>query len=274
MYFSLRLKGVIKKMDQNAIIKVEKVSKSFPNNKTTIQVLTDISLEINHGEAISILGESGCGKSTLLNIIAGFEQADAGRVLLEGNTVNKPSRKCIMLFQNYGLFPWKSALKNVELGLEGMNLTADEKKERALHYLSLVGLENQGDLFPHEVSGGMKQRIAIARALALQPEMILMDEPFAALDTFNRYHLQDELLRIQSKEKTTIALVTHDIDEAIYLSDRIFIMHPNPGRVHKEIKIQLSKPRDRSHSDFQHYRKMIFDEFHFNRQDSAIEFQI
>ncbi len=261
-------------MSQNAIIKVENVSKSFPNKKMINQVLNDISLEINYGEAISILGESGCGKSTLLNIIAGFEQADSGGVLLEGKAVSKPTRKCIMLFQNYGLFPWKSALKNVELGLDGMNLTAKDKKERALHYLSLVGLENHVDRFPHEVSGGMKQRIAIARALALQPEMILMDEPFAALDTFNRYHLQDELLRIQSKEKTTIALVTHDIDEAIYLSDRIFIMQANPGRIHKEIKIQLSKPRDRSHSDFQHYRKMIFEEFHFNRTDPPIEFQI
>jgi len=259
---------------QNPIIKVESVSKSFPNQKKNLQVLNDISFEINYGETISILGESGCGKSTLLNIIGGFEKADAGQVILEGNAVIQPTRKCIMLFQHYGLFPWKSALKNVELGLDGMNLTAKERRERALHYLALVGLEDKGDLFPHEVSGGMKQRIAIARALALQPEMILMDEPFAALDTFNRYYLQDELLRIQSQEKTTIALVTHDIDEAIYLSDRIFIMQANPGKIHKEIRIQLSKPRDRSHSDFQHYRKMIFEEFHFNRQDAAIEFHI
>ncbi|WNF23470.1 ABC transporter ATP-binding protein [Mesobacillus jeotgali] len=261
-------------MSQNPIIKVNQVSKSFPNNNKITKVLDDISLDINHGETISILGESGCGKSTLLNIIGGFEEADAGQVVLEGKPVTKPTRKCIMLFQNYGLLPWRSALKNVELGLEGLNLNAKERRERALHYLALVGLEDKGELFPHEVSGGMKQRIAIARALALQPEMILMDEPFAALDTFNRYYLQDELLRIQSQEKTTIALVTHDIDEAIYLSDRIFIMQANPGTIHKEVKIQLSKPRDRSHSDFQHYRKMIFEEFHFNRTNPTIEYHI
>ncbi|RSD25897.1 ABC transporter ATP-binding protein [Mesobacillus subterraneus] len=261
-------------MSQSPIIKIKNVNKSFPNKKTSTQVLNEVSLEINRGETISILGESGCGKSTLLNIIGGFEKADEGQVILDGKIVSRPTRKCIMLFQNYGLFPWKSALKNVELGLEGSDLTAKERRERALHYLNVVGLEGKGELFPHEVSGGMKQRVAIARALALQPEMILMDEPFAALDTFNRYHLQDELLRIQAKEKTTIALVTHDIDEAIYLSDRIFIMHANPGRIHKEINIQLSKPRDRSHSDFQHYRKLIFEEFHFNREHSPIEFHI
>jgi NitT/TauT family transport system ATP-binding protein len=261
-------------VSEDPIIKVNQVSKSFPNNNKNTKVLDDISLEINHGETIAILGESGCGKSTLLNIIGGFEEADAGQVELEGKPVTRPTRKCIMLFQNYGLLPWRSAVKNVELGLEGLNLNAKERRDRALHYLALVGLEDKGDLFPHEVSGGMKQRIAIARALALQPEMILMDEPFAALDTFNRYYLQDELLRIQSQEKTTIALVTHDIDEAIYLSDRIFIMQANPGRIHKEIKIQLSKPRDRSDSDFQHYRKMIFEEFHFNRVNSSIEYHI
>lgn len=264
----------VRNVSQDTIIKVNQVSKSFPNNSKNTRVLDDISLEINYGETISILGESGCGKSTLLNIIGGFEAADAGQVILEGKPVTKPTRKCIMLFQNYGLLPWRSAVKNVELGLEGLNLSSKERRDRALHYLKLVGLEDKGELFPHEVSGGMKQRIAIARALALQPEMILMDEPFAALDTFNRYYLQDELLRIQSQEKTTIALVTHDIDEAIYLSDRIFIMQANPGRIHKEIKIQLSKPRDRSHSDFQHYRKMIFEEFHFNRTNSSIEYHI
>ena len=261
-------------MSQGPIIKVNQVSKSFPNNNKSMKVLDDISLDINHGETVSILGESGCGKSTLLNIIGGFENVDSGQVVLEGKPVTKPTRKCVMLFQNYGLLPWRSAVKNIELGLEGLNLNAKERMERALHYLALVGLEDKGELFPHEVSGGMKQRIAIARALALQPEMILMDEPFAALDTFNRYYLQDELLRIQSQEKTTIALVTHDIDEAIYLSDRIFIMQANPGRIHKEIKIHLSKPRDRSHSDFQHYRKMIFEEFHFNRAHSSIEYHI
>lgn len=261
-------------MSTDSFMKIDHVSKSFTSDKQTNQVLDSISLEIRRGETIAILGESGCGKSTLLNIMGGFEKADQGHVFLESQAISRPSRKCIMLFQHYGLFPWKSALKNVELGLDGTRLTPTERKERALHYLDLVGLHDKGNLFPHEVSGGMKQRIAIARALASQPEIILMDEPFAALDTFNRYRLQDELLRIQANEQTTIALVTHDIDEAIYLADRIFIMQPNPGRIHKEIPIELSKPRDRSHPDFQHYRKMILDEFHFSRGEQPIEFHI
>ncbi|MCM3569398.1 ABC transporter ATP-binding protein [Neobacillus mesonae] len=256
------------------MIQVEKLYKSFPNKKQTVEVLGDISFTIHQGEIISLLGESGCGKSTLLNIIAGFEKADSGSVLLDGKPVEKPTRKCIMLFQNYGLLPWRSVLKNVELGLEEVKLPAAEKKEKALHYIQLVGLEGKENLFPHELSGGMQQRVGIARALAMEPELILMDEPFAALDTFNRYHLQNELLRIQEQEKTTMMLVTHDIDEAIYLSDRIFIMHPNPGRIHKELKIALSKPRDRSHSDFQYYRSIIFKEFHFNRADAPLEFNI
>ncbi|MEK4495470.1 ABC transporter ATP-binding protein [Ureibacillus sp. FSL W8-0352] len=256
------------------MIQVLQVSKSFKNKDQEVKVLNDISFNVGKGEIISILGESGCGKSTLLNIIGGFEQTTSGEVLLDGTKVNVPSQKCIMLFQNYGLLPWRSVLKNVELGLEKTISNAKLRTEKAMHYIDLVGLKGKEDMFPHELSGGMQQRVGIARALAIQPELILMDEPFAALDTFNRYHLQNELLRIQSQEKTTMILVTHDIDEAIYLSDRIFIMHPNPGRIHKEIKIELTKPRDRSDGDFQYYRNIIFKEFHFNRPETLLEFNI
>lgn len=253
---------------------VQNVSKSFSNNGKDYEVLKNITLKIHQGEIVSILGESGCGKSTLLNLIAGFEKGNSGEILLDGKPIQQPNRKCIMLFQDYGLLPWRSVLKNVELGLEGLPLTRKERKEKALHYLQLVGLAGKEELFPHELSGGMRQRVAIARALVMEPELILMDEPFAALDTFNRYHLQNELLRIQFQEKTTIVFVTHDIDEAIYLSDRVVIMHPNPGRIHKEIEIKLTKPRDRSHNDFQFYRKMIFHEFHFVREEIPLEFNI
>ncbi|WP_274854348.1 ABC transporter ATP-binding protein [Bacillus methanolicus] len=262
-------------MDHSVIIKVDRVSKSFSNKGQTEQVLHKVSFELKKGEIISILGESGCGKSTLLNVIGGFEKADSGRVLLDGHIVERPSRRCVMLFQNYGLLPWRSVLKNVELGLEDQaNIPANERRERAFHYLRLVGLNDKANLFPHQLSGGMQQRVALARALVIQPELILMDEPFAALDTFNRYYLQDELLRLQDKEKTTIILVTHDIDEAIYLSDRILIMSANPGRIRKEIKINTSRPRDRSHQDFQHFRKIIFEEFHFNRPAQPMEYSI
>ncbi|WP_041581268.1 ABC transporter ATP-binding protein [Bacillus sp. 1NLA3E] len=256
------------------MIDVQNLIKSFKNKNQETKVLDDISMRIDKGEIISILGESGCGKSTLLNIIGGFEKASNGQVFLDGKLVDRPNRKCIMLFQNYGILPWRSVLKNVEFGLEGLKLNRSEQREKALHYLNLVGLKGKEALFPHELSGGMQQRVGIARALALQPELILMDEPFAALDTFNRYHLQNELLRIQAIEKTTIILVTHDIDEAVYLSDRVFLMQPNPGRIHKEINITLSKPRDRSDSDFQYYRNIILKEFHFTRPEALIEFNI
>nr|WP_181733299.1 ABC transporter ATP-binding protein [Ureibacillus terrenus] len=261
-------------LEQPAMIQVRQVSKNYKKNNQDIQVLKDITFTVQKGEIISILGESGCGKSTLLNIIGGFEKATGGDVLLDGSKVNEPNRKCIMLFQNYGLLPWRTVLKNVELGLEKNIKNRKERKERALNYIQLVGLSGKENMFPHELSGGMQQRVGIARALAIQPELILLDEPFAALDTFNRYYLQNELLRIQEQEKTTMILVTHDIDEAIYLSDRIFIMHQNPGRIHREIKIHLTKPRDRSDGDFQHYRNIIFKEFHFNRPGNLLEFNI
>lgn len=264
----------IDRLAESVFIQVENVSKAFRNKDQTVHVLNNVNFEIRKGEVVSLLGQSGCGKSTLLNVIGGFEKADEGKIIIDGNPVTQPNRKCIMLFQNYGLLPWRSVLKNVELGLEGEKISSKERRDRAYHYLKLVGLEDRGSLFPHELSGGMQQRVAIARALAIQPELILMDEPFAALDTFNRYYLQDELLRIQEQEKTTIILVTHDIDEAIYLSDRVLMMEANPGKVNKELSVTLSKPRDRSHGDFQQYRRAIFEQFHFNRPAASIEFII
>ncbi|WP_042353948.1 ABC transporter ATP-binding protein [Bacillus rubiinfantis] len=261
-------------MKSPIIVNVENISKSFANNGQVKQILKDISIDINRGEIVSILGESGCGKSTLLNLIGGFDSASEGQIIMEGQKVTHPSRKCIMLFQDYGLFPWKTVQKNVEVGLEVTNANPAERLEKALKYLRLVGLEEKVHLFPHQISGGMQQRVAIARALAIQPELILMDEPFAALDTFNRYYLQDELLKIQSQERTTIILVTHDIDEAIYLSDRILIMSSNPGKIHKELTVPMSKPRDRSSSDFQYFRKIILEEFHFNRPGVPLEYNI
>lgn len=252
------------------LISIQKVSKAF----ATQMVLEQISLDVKKGEVIAILGKSGCGKSTLLNLVGGFEQPSAGQILLDKHIVNKASKRCIMLMQNYGLLPWRSVQKNVELALEGTTLTKIERRQRAQHYIKLVGLENRISALPNELSGGMQQRVAIARALAIQPEVILMDEPFAALDTFTRYYLQDELLAIQKEEQTTILLVTHDIDEAIYLADRIFIMSPNPGRIHRELHIRSKKPRDRSDSEFQHFREIIFNEFQFTHPQDQIEYNI
>lgn len=252
------------------LIQLEKVTKSYQNNF----VLEDISFSIDRGEIIAFLGKSGCGKSTLLNLVGGFEQPTDGTITMDQKEVTQPSKKCVMLLQQYGLLPWRSVLKNVEFSLENLDLSPKDRTKRALHYLEMVGLIDKIHQFPHELSGGMQQRVAIARALAIQPEVILMDEPFAALDTFTRYYLQDELLQIHQNEKTTILLVTHDIEEAIYLADRIFILSSNPGKIHKEITIEKSRPRDRSDSDFQHYRELILKEFQLTHQMQPIEFNI
>lgn len=258
----------------NTLVKLDHIEKSFIKNGSQSQVLRDINLHIDSGETVAILGKSGCGKSTLLNIIGGFYAPSEGEVHFKGKKVTSPSRQAIMLFQHYALLPWRSVLKNVELGLEPEGLSRKEQRERAERYLELVGLKDSLHQFPSQLSGGMQQRVAIARALAIRPEMILMDEPFAALDTFTRYYLQDELKKIQQTEKTNIVLVTHDIDEAIYLSDRIFVMDANPGRIRKTIPIDLPTPRDRSHQDFQLYRKMILDEFDLSRKEEELEYNI
>lgn len=259
---------------ENEFIQVKNITKSFQNRGKSHLVLRNINIDIYKGETVAILGQSGCGKSTLLNMIGGFEPVSGGEIFLDGEEVTKPSRKSVMLFQNYGLLPWRSVLKNVELGLENSNLSFSERQDRSVKYLKLVGLEDKVDYFPRQLSGGMQQRVAIARALAIEPELLLMDEPFGALDTFNRYYLQDELLKIQSREKTTILLVTHDIEEAIFLSDRIIVMGKDPGHVQREVAIQEYKPRNRSGDAFQYYRKIIFDEFHLNHESPPIEFNI
>jgi NitT/TauT family transport system ATP-binding protein len=256
------------------LVQISNLDKSYTNNNKTVQVLNNINFDIKKGETIAILGQSGCGKSTLLNIIGGFITANHGNVYFDGEEVIRPSRKSVMLFQNYGLLPWRSVMKNVELGLEGINLTSKQRRERALHYLNMVGLEDKTDLFPSQLSGGMQQRVAIARALAIEPKLLLMDEPFGALDTFNRYNLQDELLKIQEKAETTIVLVTHDIDEAIYLSDRVMVMSKEPGEIQREVKIEIGKPRDRSGDDFQYYRKLILNEFQLSGSKPPIEYNI
>lgn len=256
------------------IIEVTNVNKTYRNGKQSNHVLDHISFHVEKGEIVTLLGKSGCGKSTLLNMVGGFEKADEGSVVLDGQAVNHPTKKCVMLFQQINLFPWRSVYKNVGLGLDGEKVSAKEKNDRIMEALVLVGLERQLHQFPHELSGGMQQRVAIARALAMQPEVILMDEPFAALDAFNRYLLQDELLRIQEQKKTTILIVTHDIDEAVYLSDRILIMSSHPGQIFKDIPVKLAKPRDRAHEDFNYFRKTILREFEFSHEQLVPEYSI
>ncbi len=254
-----------------SIIQVEHAYKSFKQKERTQQVLKDISIDVKEGEVVTLLGESGCGKSTLLNMVGGFVFPDKGEVLIDDAKVSKPQRNCIILFQQHNLLPWKNVLDNVELGLQGNKKKQQQLAEEAL---SFVGLGEYLQSYPHELSGGMQQRVAIARAFAMKPEVILMDEPFAALDTFNRYYLQDELVRLQKQEALSILLVTHDIDEAVYLSDRIYIMSANPGEIFEEIHIDLPKPRNRSHQNFHHYRSKLMEQFKLSGLEKKPEYYI
>lgn len=253
------------------MIEVKHVHKTFSQWNTEQHVLNDLSFELKKGEVVTLLGESGCGKSTLLHIVGGFLQADEGEVFVAEKRVKKPSRTCVTLFQQHNLLPWRNVLDNVLLGLTGTKL---ENKEKALAVLQFVGLEGHLERFPHELSGGMQQRVAIARAFAMEPSVILMDEPFAALDTFNRYHLQDELVRLQAQKDVSILLVTHDIDEAIYVSDRIIVLSANPGEIYDIVDISLAKPRDRSSEQFNFYRKKILRTFKLSSETKKLEFYI
>lgn len=252
------------------IIRFTNVHKSFYKNGYAHKVLNDISLHVNKGEVVTLLGKSGCGKSTLLNMVGGFMFPDEGEVLLKGKNVTKPIRDCVILFQQQNLLPWRTVLDNVLIGLNGERRKIENEARNALQF---VGLSEYLHSYPHELSGGMKQRVAIARSFAMKPDVILMDEPFAALDTFNRYHLQDELIRLQ-QDHLSILLVTHDIDEAVYVSDRIYMMNSNPGDINRTIRIELPKPRDRSHQDFYYYRNKIFELFQLSSDERKPEYYI
>jgi len=225
---------------------IENLSKEFKKGKGTFVALQDIKLTVKDGEFVTILGPSGCGKTTLLRIIAGLETYTSGTLTLNGQSIMGPGPKRGMVFQEYSLFPWKTVLGNVMFGLLMQGSPQEDAKKKAGEYLDLVGLSDFKNSYPYELSGGMKQRVAIARALAGEPEVILMDEPFGALDAQTRNNLQNELLRIWQEEKRTIIFVTHSVDEAVFLSDRIVILSKNPGTIKKEIQMTIPRPRDRT----------------------------
>ncbi|NLR97512.1 ABC transporter ATP-binding protein [Rhizobium sp. P38BS-XIX] len=231
-----------------------------PSDRLT--VLNGVDLSIRKGEFITLVGPSGSGKSVLLDIIGGLTQASDGVVSLDGNIIAKPDPKTGYVFQQYALFPWRTALSNIEYALEVRGVGKRERNQRARHFLALFGLSGFEDRYPNQLSGGMQQRVAIARALATEPEVLLMDEPFAALDAQTRDILQGELLKIWEKIKTTVVFVTHSIDEAIFLADRIVIMTARPGRVKEIIDIDLPRPRDadiRASSEFNIHRAQVWE---------------
>ena len=225
------------------------------------------------GEFVCLLGPSGGGKTTLLHTVAGFVKASSGQVSIHGEKVEKPDIRRMMIFQNYGLLPWRSVQKNVELGLESKKVPKAQRKEIAAHYLDLVGLGHCKEKHPYQLSGGMQQRVAIARALAVEPEVLFMDEPFGALDAITRMRLQDDVRRLSVEEKKTILFVTHDIEEAIILADRVVVMEPDPGRIKSIVKIQLGHERDRTSDEFILARDKIFEIFNM-KTDRTVEYYI
>lgn len=226
-------------------IELRDICKTFIGRKQTTIALEQIQLSIAEGEFVCLVGPSGCGKSTLLNIIAGLEKPDSGEVLISGEPINGPGRDRMVMFQEHALFPWLDVLDNVLFGLKlKPGLAAKERLEVAKYYLQLVGLEHVEKSNIHELSGGMKQRVAFARVLAPNPRVLLMDEPFAALDALTREQLYGDIQRIWQARRKTIVFVTHNVREAVCLGDRVILFSPNPGRISQEFEVPLPRPRD------------------------------
>jgi ABC-type nitrate/sulfonate/bicarbonate transport system ATPase subunit len=246
-------------------LRLREVSKSFPapdDALTRHAALQSVSLSLAAGELVSLIGPSGCGKSTLLRLIAGLDSPDMGDVFIGSEKIRSPGAERGLVFQDPNLFPWLTVRRNIEAGLVARNVL-HERRHEVDEFMRLVGLESFANAYPHHLSGGMAQRVALARALVNHPKALLLDEPLGALDAFTRMRMQDEVLRLWQARGTTMLLVTHDIDEAIYMSDRIVIMTQRPGRIERSMTIALDRPRDRSSAAFLRLRADILELLHF-----------
>lgn len=250
---------------EGSALRVHDVRKSFPapDNREGITVALDgVSLSVSAGELISLIGPSGCGKSTLLRLIAGLDSPNSGELSVGTERISAPSAERGLVFQDPNLFPWLTVRRNIQAGLVARGIL-HEKRHEVDDFMRLVGLESFANAYPHHLSGGMAQRVALARALINHPKVLLLDEPLGALDAFTRMRMQDEVLRLWQARGTTMLLVTHDIDEAIYMSDRIVIMTPRPGRIERIIDISLERPRQRNSPEFLRLRGDILEFLHF-----------
>jgi NitT/TauT family transport system ATP-binding protein len=249
------IEGMISNVDTH--IQISKVNKVFSTGSREVVALEDINLNVQRGEFICLLGPSGCGKSTLLNAVAGFSPPRSGSIQIEGKSVQTPGPDRGMVFQEYALFPWMTVEKNIAFGLEIKKLPRAMIREKVDELLQMLHLQDFRDRYPKDLSGGMRQRVAIARVLALDSPIMLMDEPFGALDSLTRRNLQDELLRIWTEFKKTIIFVTHSIEESIYLADRIVVMTYRPGKIKKEVSVVMPRPRDPSSAEFNNLKKEL-----------------
>ncbi len=239
------------------ILEVKGVGKTYALNGHPIEALRGANLTVRKGEFICLIGASGCGKSTLLRMTAGFEEPSQGKVMMWGKPVDGPHPSRGMVFQDYGLFPWLSVRDNIGFGPKSRGLAKGEVSATVDRFVELVGLNRFANAYPHQLSGGMKQRVAIARVLANDAEIVLMDEPFGALDAMTRERLQDELVEIWQRTGLTVLFVTHAIEEAIFLADRVVVMSPGPGRIEREYPIALPRPRDVASADFNEWRRLL-----------------
>ena len=249
-------------MPELPIIEIRGVSKVFKQQDQTINALSRANLTIAKGEFICLIGASGCGKSTLLRIMAGFEQPSAGEALMWGKPIDGPEPSRGMVFQDYALFPWLSVRDNIGFGPAARGLSSGEIRSTVEKFVDLVGLGDFANAYPHQLSGGMKQRVAIARVLANDAELVLMDEPFGALDAMTRERLQDELLEIWQRTGLTVVFVTHSIEEAIFLANRVVVMTPGPGRIESDNAVTIARPRDVASPEFNDVRRVLGAKLH------------
>jgi NitT/TauT family transport system ATP-binding protein len=248
------------------------VTKEYPGHSAddpSVLALKNVNFTVNHNEFCSVLGHSGCGKTTLLTMVAGFEAPTGGQLLLDGKPIGKPGWERSMIFQDYALFHWLTVKDNIAFGLQMKNVAKHKQKSIVEHYINLVGLTGFEKRYPHQLSGGMRQRVSIARALAVEPQVLLMDEPFAALDAQNRSLMQQEMVRIWERARKTCLLVTHSIDEAITLSDRILVMTRRPGTIKADLVVDLPRPRREDDPKVialkRQIKELIIDEFEVER---------
>ena len=251
------------------ILEMRNVGKIYAQNGRAIEALRGANLSVRKGEFICLIGASGCGKSTLLRMAAGFEAATDGDNLMWGVPIVGPGPSRGMVFQDYGLFPWLNVRDNIGFGPKSRRRSKTEIRETSDRFIELVGLKDFADVYPHQLSGGMKQRVAIARVLANDAEIVLMDEPFGALDAMTRERLQDELVEIWSRTGLTVLFVTHSIEEAIFLADRVVVMSPGPGRIERQYRIDLPRPRDIASPEFNEWRRLLSSQLHSHHARKA-----